>query len=1105
MKPGLMVAAMVVQFLWDVMVVATITISQVMVLSDLLILIFHRHHRFSVTEVILLSQKPILFIMNHCCGCPNHSCNKKEDKHVKIEEHEPEVKNKSNHSLVPVEFKNYPYPIVWIPPEDMKNREQRDSTAPKLKHGDEYPPDMRAHENLEHLEHEPNVRSGWFPFDINNMGSLKHGGDRNKVQDQPNGDRNRAQDQPNVDKNQFQFPIFWLPYKHEEDETRGDKEAKADHKSAERSSPNLKVASAQLPSNKVGLKATENNVNGKTNDVKQQEELHNTGKTEEGEGKARGITVKEIEHSGDKKPSDDGTKRQAPSPQKMSKLPLVCLRVDPLPKRKNSHGDSRSPSPSHKEKAQEAFGDRSESTSSIKESEEVEPNKGKIKVVKVVDGITKQDTGEDCKAQTPIGAPVNLFPKSGEDVSTNQDTSKVVVCDDVREGKEVKAPDATVESHLGDGELQTEDDEGANKAENEIPKEEDRANRKNLSEAEATVIIQSAYHGFEVRKWEPLKKLKQIAEVREHAAQIRSRIESLESSFDIRSDDKQKLIIGETIMSLLLKLDTIQGLHPTVRNFRKSVAKELVSLQEKLDSLPTNKSEVSNVKLVEDLSMNAKGDSSFEETGNGNSFAEIQSNHSNISDLVEPSQCQISNITEATSGSQIMETSEMKLVKKEACEESEDKIIASPLQSSRELVDKLKDDLNNEVIDDGEMMMLKAQTDGSELKLLVEPMPSAAEENVDSAVVGTMPSCLGDQSAASPEFNQELVIEQSPRHELIEIGNCEVLQSKGEVESQSAIGITTSIAEANQVQQTLDALNDASIIVDLKHEIGEESDFEGHEDVMAEQEEAQKKVGHINENVKISRADDEIGLGNAPIEDARLKIEEFTVQKHGEEKNNTNELLDTSEPEKPQPQLAFAEDEIHDGEACKPEEPHAEFSPLENETHCGVASKTEETWPGLSPALGQENDDSGITNDEDNCSRQDIKETKECNEESENQEILCGSETTKEALIATQFVPADAEELPQVEGELFPMSPNYSQVYLGSKMGSESDEKLVEENKKLREIMEKLIETGTEQLTAISNLSSKVKDLEKKLARKKKSRTRRSELELPVLNMQMML
>lgn len=180
-----------------------------------------------------------------------------------------------------------------------------------------------------------------------------------------------------------------------------------------------------------------------------------------------------------------------------------------------------------------------------------------------------------------------------------KDTSKVVVCDNVREDKEVKAPDATVESHLGDGELQTEDDEGANKAENEIPKEEDRAKRKNLSEAEATVIIQSAYHGFEVKKWEPLKKLKQIAEVKEHAAQIRSRIESLESSFDIRSDDKQKLIIGETIMSLLLKLDTIQGLHPTFRNFRKSVAKELVSLQEKLDSLPTNKSEVSNVKLVE--------------------------------------------------------------------------------------------------------------------------------------------------------------------------------------------------------------------------------------------------------------------------------------------------------------------------------------------------------------------------------------------------------------------------------------------------------------------------------------------------------------------------
>ncbi|CAI9285528.1 unnamed protein product [Lactuca saligna] len=46
-------------------------------------------------------------------------------------------------------------------------------------------------------------------------------------------------------------------------------------------------------------------------------------------------------------------------------------------------------------------------------------------------------------------------------------------------------------------------------------------------------------------------------------------------------------------MSLLLKLDTIQGLQPIVRDVRKSVAKELVGFQEKLDSLTFVKSKTS--------------------------------------------------------------------------------------------------------------------------------------------------------------------------------------------------------------------------------------------------------------------------------------------------------------------------------------------------------------------------------------------------------------------------------------------------------------------------------------------------------------------------------
>ncbi|KAM1816339.1 hypothetical protein ACFX12_000757 [Malus domestica] len=55
----------------------------------------------------------------------------------------------------------------------------------------------------------------------------------------------------------------------------------------------------------------------------------------------------------------------------------------------------------------------------------------------------------------------------------------------------------------------------------------------------------------------------------------------------------------------------------------------------------------------------------------------------------------------------------------------------------------------------------------------------------------------------------------------------------------------------------------------------------------------------------------------------------------------------------------------------------------------------------------------------------------------------------------------------------------------------ESGRKLIEENEKLRAMMQKFMEAGNEQLHAISNLTGRVKDLENKLARKKKVKGRR--------------
>jgi hypothetical protein len=61
-----------------------------------------------------------------------------------------------------------------------------------------------------------------------------------------------------------------------------------------------------------------------------------------------------------------------------------------------------------------------------------------------------------------------------------------------------------------------------------------------------------------VRRWEPLKKLKQIAKVQEQLVVVKDKIYALEFSSDLQKDDQQRLVIGEMIMSLLLKLDAIQ-------------------------------------------------------------------------------------------------------------------------------------------------------------------------------------------------------------------------------------------------------------------------------------------------------------------------------------------------------------------------------------------------------------------------------------------------------------------------------------------------------------------------------------------------------------------
>lgn len=111
-----------------------------------------------------------------------------------------------------------------------------------------------------------------------------------------------------------------------------------------------------------------------------------------------------------------------------------------------------------------------------------------------------------------------------------------------------------------------------------------------------------------------------------------------------------------------------------------------------------------------------------------------------------------------------MEASKLELIDKGECKESEDRITASPLgcgvdfgKAEAEPINELEDGLNNEVLDDGRLLVSKTESDDSELGLPVEPVPLVPGEKIDSVVDVAAPSCPGE--AEFPEvYSQNLLL-----------------------------------------------------------------------------------------------------------------------------------------------------------------------------------------------------------------------------------------------------------------------------------------------------------------------------------------------------------
>lgn len=499
---------------------------------------------------------------HHCCGCPNHQCgSKKGGSNVKIEEHDQDKKNESNESLVPFGFKNCPYPVVCLPPDDMKNRERMKPNGSNCKEQEENPQAMKPFGDFRPFQ-QPNVWNLWPSYHGNNSESPKQRGDLpGKQQDE------------DVNRKQFPFPIIWMPYKPDDDREKVSKETESGLIAEEPTSPSKLTKPMLHDSEDKRSTFKENEVNGgsetrgkglnkeslvKTIPVKQVEQ------NEVLDGKKEEASQRHDSDAKQKKITQEGSKRQSPSPTKSSKLPPVCLRVDPLPRKKSSNGNSRSPSPpGGKGKLVESSSDNSKppilsnkeehvqleksSTTSMPEKNiEVEPSKSKTKVVEVAQGKSKEDKLQD---------QCTVFPDLKRQARSQ--TGEVDTCKAANEPKDQPDGVAAKAKSSNEGHQRGEAREAANgyvDAGDEMKQEK----RIQLSDDKAATMIQSAYRGFNVRRWEPLKKLKQIAKIEEQMAEIKKRILDLESSADNGVDNKQRTIITEVIMGLLLKLDTIQ-------------------------------------------------------------------------------------------------------------------------------------------------------------------------------------------------------------------------------------------------------------------------------------------------------------------------------------------------------------------------------------------------------------------------------------------------------------------------------------------------------------------------------------------------------------------
>ncbi|CAN6479171.1 unnamed protein product [Victoria cruziana] len=100
----------------------------------------------------------------------------------------------------------------------------------------------------------------------------------------------------------------------------------------------------------------------------------------------------------------------------------------------------------------------------------------------------------------------------------------------------------------------------------------------------AAVEIQSAYRAHLVRGL-----VRVVRQVKREADRLEAVLQTQETVDRVRADPRERLRLNEELMRLLFRLDSVPGLVPSIRDFRRRVSRKIVDLQEILDAVASTR------------------------------------------------------------------------------------------------------------------------------------------------------------------------------------------------------------------------------------------------------------------------------------------------------------------------------------------------------------------------------------------------------------------------------------------------------------------------------------------------------------------------------------